>query len=96
MTGRSCIGPGPGYLPFPLPSALCHLSEVPLPARIIKIAVVGRQRVVVESLSRLIAVEPDLRVLDEEGYDEAGLPEEANLALFDLDEAEQFKGTFPR
>jgi len=39
-------------------------------------------------LSSLIAAEPDLRVLYEAGLDATGAPEDADIALFDLDEAD--------
>ena len=56
------------------------------PRSVIRIVLVGNQRVVLDSLASLIALEPDLRVLGEPGQNDAS--EKPDVALFDLDEAD--------
>ncbi len=60
------------------------------PNPVIRIALVGRQSVVLDSLRNLIAGEPDLLVLGDSAEDGSTLTtlEQADIALFDLDEAD--------
>ena len=52
------------------------------PTVVIRVSLVGREHVVLDSLRHLIAVEPDLKVLDEVER------ERPDVALFDLDDPE--------
>ncbi len=60
------------------------------PTPLIRIVIVGRQRIVVDSLANLIATEADLKIVGDSDCD-GPMPEtseRADVALFDLDEAE--------
>ena len=70
--------------------ALRHKSIALPHPKVIRIVLVGRHRVVLDSLGNLIAGEPDLKVLGESGHDDS-LPattERPDIALFDLDDAD--------
>jgi DNA-binding NarL/FixJ family response regulator len=60
------------------------------PKPVIRIVLVGRQRVVIDSLASLISAETDLKVVGVSGHDGAAAASEpADVALFDLDEADE-------
>ena len=63
-----------------------HPTAVPQ-LRVIRIVLVGRQRVVLDSLASLIEGEADLKVLGNGGpADSSAVPERPDIALFDLDD----------
>jgi DNA-binding NarL/FixJ family response regulator len=80
VTGRSHIYRFFGQPPDPVLN----------PPSVIRIALVGRQRVVIDSLCSLIGAEPDLKVVGESDHDGsmAATSEAADIALFDLDDAD--------